>query len=207
MPMLPKTFNCPNCGAPLPIKHRFVKMATCDFCAQVSLIRDTGLDPTGRTAKLAELPSPLFVDATGSLAGRRFRVMGRLRYQYPTGQWDEWFVVFDDDQPGWLIEDEGEFKLMRKGPLSGTVPPYEAVDVGYEYLIGGRKVYIVEKDQGVIAGGEGQVVFPLLPGEPVNYVDGLSGSDQIGLEYVDETIELSIGRAIERRDLVIDDDA
>ena len=93
------SMRCPGCSAPLDLKHRFVKMVTCDFCGLVSIVRDTGLDPTGRKAKLTQIPSLLYVDAAGTLQGRKFHVMGRLRYQYDAGYWDEWFLTFENDQP------------------------------------------------------------------------------------------------------------
>ncbi|NIS79624.1 MAG: hypothetical protein GTO14_05310 [Anaerolineales bacterium] len=76
-----KRMSCPACGAPLSIQNRFVKLVTCDFCNQVSLFHDKGLDPTGQTAKLVQLPSPLYIDATGTLSGQRFTVIGHLRYR------------------------------------------------------------------------------------------------------------------------------
>lgn len=72
---------------PLTVKHRFVKLVTCDYCGQVSLLHDMDLDPTGHTAMLTDLPSLLCVDVTGQLQGRRSQVMGRLRYQYESGFW------------------------------------------------------------------------------------------------------------------------
>jgi hypothetical protein len=201
-----KSMSCPSCGAPLDIKNRFVKMVTCDFCSQVMLLKDTGLDPTGQVAKLAELPSPLFVDATGQMQGRKFQVMGRLRYQYDAGLWDEWFVVFDDGLPGWLVEDEGEFILYHKETLTSSVPPFDQIAVGSVIPIAGRQVFVTEKGKAQIAGGEGQLAFDILPGEEVRYVDGNSGEDQISVEYTSDEIEFLVGRAVARDDLVVDEE-
>jgi hypothetical protein len=30
--------------------------------------------------------------------------------------WDEWFLTFDDDRPGWLVEDEGDYTFFHKLP-------------------------------------------------------------------------------------------
>lgn len=198
--------SCPACGAPLTIEHRFVKMVTCDFCGQVSLVREQGLDPTGRTAKLADLPSLLYVDATGALGGRRFRVMGRMRYQYESGQWDEWFVAFDDGGVGWLVEDEGEYKLYAKETLTTAVPPFESIAAGSTVSIAGRQVFITEKGRANIAGGEGQLAFTIVPGEKVAYLDGSSGDDLVSVEYTEDEIELSVGRPVARDELVLDEE-
>jgi hypothetical protein len=198
--------SCPSCGAPLDIKNRFVKMVTCDFCSQVMLLNDTGLDPTGQTAKLAELPSPLYVDATGQIRGRQFQVMGRLRYQYDSGLWDEWFLVFDDGRPGWLQEDEGEYILYHKETLTSAVPPFDDVAAGNVIRIANRDVFITEKGRAQIAGGEGQLAFNILPGQEVRYLDGNSGEEQVSVEYTSNEIELSVGQAVPRDQLVVDEE-
>ena len=198
--------SCPACGAPLTIRHRFVKLVTCDFCGQVSLVHDKGLDPTGRTAELAALPSPLYVDATGQLQGRRFRVMGRLRYRYEAGVWDEWFLAFEDGRPGWLVEDEGTYKFYAKETLRGSVPPFDAVSVGDVIAVGGQQVFVTEKGRASIAGGEGQLAFAVLPGEQVHYLDGTSGDELISVEYTADEIELSVGRAVAADALVVDEE-
>lgn len=201
-----KSMKCPSCAAPLTIKHRFVKLVTCDYCGQVSLLHDTGLDPTGRTAKLTELPSLLYVDATGQLQGRRFQVMGRLRYQYESGVWDEWFLTFEGDRPGWLVEDEGEYTFYVKETLTSPVPPFDAVSAGDVVTIAGRQVFITEKGQANIVGGEGQLAFTILPGEEVKYLDGTSGDDLVSVEYTADEIELSVGRAMAHDELVVDEE-
>lgn len=201
-----KNLNCPSCGAPLDIKNRFVKMVTCDFCSQVLLVKDTGLDLTGRVAKLAQFPSPLYIDATGTLWGRAFQVVGRLRYQYDAGMWDEWFLTFADDKPGWLVEDEGEYIFYHKQTLTSPVPPFERVKVGSVAPMSGREVFITQKGQASIVGGEGQLAFTILPGETVNYLDGISGEDQISVEYTTDEIEFLTGRVVAPADLVIEEE-
>ena len=203
---MPESLRCPGCSAPLNVKHRFVKMVTCDFCGLVSLVRETGLDPTGRKAKLAQPASLLYVDATGTLQGRRFQVMGRLRYQYESGFWDEWFLTFEDDQPGWLVEDEGEYSFYVKETLTSPVPPFESVSAGSNVTIAGRQVFVVERGKATIAGGEGQLAFTIVPGEGVKYLDGTSGDELVSVEYAEDEIELSIGRTIAHNELVVDEE-
>ncbi len=204
---MPKRMSCPACGAPLTIQNRFIKLVTCDFCSQVSLLVDKGLDPTGRTAKLVEFPSPLYIDATGTLFNRRFRVMGRLRYEYDAGFWDEWFLSFDSGKPGWLVEDEGEFKFYVKSTWTESLPPFEELSVGQTIKVAGRNVFITEKGRAVIAGGEGQLAFKILPGEPVAYVDGNSDGRLVSIEYTEDEIEVSVGHPVGEDDLTIDEES
>lgn len=202
-----KSLNCPACSAPLQIKNRFVKIVTCDFCNHALIVHDKGVDPTGRSAKLAEMPSKLYIDATGNLNGNPFQVVGRLRYQSDRAYWDEWFLTFPNrEQPGWLVEDEGTFAFYNKKTLTGSVPPFDAVSVGQTVSIDGRNVFISEKGNARIAGGEGQLAFNILPGEAVKYLDGNSQGDLINVEYTENEIELSVGRAIDPTQIEVDEE-
>jgi hypothetical protein len=202
-----KKMSCPSCGAPLNITNRFVKMVACDFCAQTLLLTDSGLDPTGKTAKLADLGSPLYIDATGTLRGQKFQVLGRLRYQYDSGIWDEWFLTFDGiNKPGWLVEDEGEHTFYHKETLTSAVPPFDKVAVGQVYAISGREVFVTQKGTAKILGGEGQLAFTITPGETVRYLDGNSGAEQISIEYTKDEIEFLVGWAVGPDDLKVDEE-
>lgn len=202
--------HCPTCGAPLRIQNRYVKVVTCEFCSQVSLLDGPRLDPTGTSAGLIDLPSPLYLDATGTLNGDLFRVLGRLVYEYDGGAWQEWFLEVNGeggaDRPIWLTEDEGRFTLLYKAPLTENPPDYDAVAVGSTLQLAGREVFVTEKNEAVIVGGEGQLAFPILPGERVRYIDGSAGSEQVGLEYADDEVELFVGRALERGAVQVDDE-
>lgn len=197
---------CPSCGAPLDIKNRFVKMITCDFCGQSLLLKDTGLDPTGRTAKLVELPSKLYIDAQGTISGTPFEVLGRLRYQYDSGMWDEWFIMLEGKQPGWLVEDEGTFKLYQKTTLSGAIPPFEQIRVGSTIDLGNKQVFVTEKGEANIVGGEGQLAFNILPGDEIRYLDGNSGSEQVSIEYTSSEIELLTGKAVPAAEIIVEEE-
>ena len=197
--------NCPSCGAPLPVENRFVKMVTCDFCGQVSLLKSGALEGTGTVATLTELPSKLFLDATGTLKGRRFRAIGRLQYAYEDGFWHEWFVTLGDDDRGWLQEDEGRFTLYQKETLTTPAPPYDQVRVGQTLQVGGREVFVTEKGEAQIVGGEGQLAFAILPGETVYYVDGTSDGAQVSLEYAADEIEWMVGEAVPHDDVQVDE--
>jgi len=200
-------YQCPACGAPLPVKLRFVRLVTCDFCQSVSILKDDGLDPTGQRAKLSALPTMFYVDALGALAGREFRVLGRLRYDNGESYWDEWFLGFDDGEPGWLVEDEGTFTYYEKTTVVEDIPAYENFRVGSEMTVQGLTVRIQERGTATIVGGEGQLGFPLLPGEPINYVDGQdSEGRKISIEFAPEETEFSIGRSLPREQVQVHQD-
>lgn len=197
--------HCPTCGAPLRIRNRFVKAVTCEFCQNVALYDGVRLDPTGRTASLAKLNSPLYLDATGTLGKHTFRVLGRLVYEYSGGMWQEWFLDIGGEKRAWLIEDEGAFSLMQKRPLA-EAPPFESVSVGDLLQLADRDVRVDEVNEATIVSAEGQFGTQILPGETIAYIDGASGDEEVGLEYGEREVELFIGHPIRRETVVVDPD-
>ena len=200
-----ETFHCPTCGAPLRIRNRFVKAITCEFCGHVALYDGVRLDPTGRTASLALLPSPLYLDATGRLGNTDFRVIGRLVYEYDGGVWQEWFLDLGGDSRAWLEEDEGQFTLLEKQPLA-EAPPFETVRVGERLRLAGRDVTVNEIGEATIVSAEGQFGTQILPGEAVAYVDAATSDEEVGLEYGEREVELFVGRPVPREALTVDPD-
>lgn len=198
--------RCPSCGAPLVIRNRFVRMITCDFCENISLVTDDGLDPTGRQAALHEQSRLLFLDALGEIEGRAFRVVGRLRYQTDTVYWDEWLLVFDDGEPGWLAEDEGTYKLYYKEAVDENAPPFHAVGVGMELELDGGSAFVTEIGEAMVSGGEGQLAFPVVPGQRVDYVDAVAGDQIVSLEYHGDHVEMSVGRELAQAEITVQDD-
>lgn len=197
--------HCPTCGAPLAIRNRFVTVVTCEFCGAVSLYDGAHLDPTGRTAGLATIPSPLFLDATGRIGDRPFRVLGRLVYEYDGGVWTEWFVEMEADSRWWLVEDEGAFSMMQQRP-GVEAPPFDSVKPGDTIQTGDLDIFVDEVGEATIVGAEGQLGAQILPGEVIRYIDGSAGDSEVSIEYGEKAIEVFVGRVVPRETLVVDDD-
>ena len=64
-----RSMVCPSCAGPIELKSRFAKIVVCDYCDSSLIVKDEGLDPTGKKAKLAEYPSRFAVGKTGKLKG------------------------------------------------------------------------------------------------------------------------------------------
>jgi hypothetical protein len=78
--------------------------------------------------------------------------------------------------------------------------------VGSTVQIAGRRVFVTEKGKALIAGGEGQLAFTILPGEEIGYVDGTSGGEHVSIEYAEDEIEVSVGSPVAREELVVDEE-
>ncbi|MCS7001993.1 MAG: DUF4178 domain-containing protein [Dehalococcoidia bacterium] len=198
-----KTLNCPSCAAPLNIESRFTQLVVCQFCGQTSVVKDSSLDPTGKTAKLTDYASRLRVGYRGKLRGRGFLVLGRVRYRYEDGTWDEWFIRFDDGQPAWLTEDEGEYCLLTKSRLTTPIPPWDQIAVGGRVSIPPRTVFVTEKGSGDVAGAEGELSVAALPGTRLRYIDGNANGQIVRIMFTDSAITLAVGDAYDFHDIVI----
>lgn len=195
--------HCPTCGAPLRIQNRFVTVVTCEFCGGVSLYDGAHLDPTGRTAGLVQIPSPLYLDATGQIGGRAFRVLGRLLYEYDGGLWTEWFVEVEGAGKAWLIEDEGAFAIVQQRD-DIEAPAFDSVSPGDRFQTGGLDVFVDEVGEATVVGAEGQLGAQILPGETIRYIDGSAGEKEVSIEYGELAVEVFVGRPIPRESLVVD---
>jgi hypothetical protein len=86
------------------------------------------------------------------------------------------------------------------------VPPFDDVSVGTTIQVGNKQVFITQKGEANIVGGEGQLAFNILPGDEVRYLDGNSGEEQISLEYTSDEIEMLVGRAVPHDALDIEEE-
>lgn len=201
--MAERVLNCPACGAPLGIESRFTTIVVCEFCGQTSYVRDEGLDPTGKIAKLNDYMSRLRVGEGGQIGGRGFQTIGRVRYQYEDGTWDEWFLRFDDGEPAWLSEDEGEYVLYAKRRLTQPVPPWEEIRVGGFLPIPPLNVFVSEKGVGSVAGAEGEISFMAQPGEQIRYVYGNASGAAVSLTFTLNGIDFRQGQALSFHDIQV----
>ena len=193
-----ESFNCPSCGAPLEVQHRFSRVVICQYCNQTSQITPEGLDPGGKAPQLVASPSILKLGASGRLFGQSFQVLGRLRYRYDGGFWDEWFLMTDDGKSIWLQEDDGEFTAFEKESIRSAVPAFDEVRVGSIVNVNNLALFVIERTAATIVGGEGELFFRVVPGQEVDCVDGNAGGEIYSIEYLPDEINLSKGRDVPR---------
>ena len=197
---------CENCGAALPIKNQFVRTATCEFCGSTYVVRGSdSLESTGKAASLADYPSRLRVGMTGKVKGKPFTVIGRVRYHYDTGYWEEWQIQWEDGSPpDWLEEDEGLWTLYHRERVRSAIPAFDQIRVGATVAVNTYQVYITEKRTGKVAGQEGQFSSVLPLQGTFSYFEGAANNSAVSVNYWQEEIELSVGEDLEFQDMVID---
>ncbi|MEO0562940.1 MAG: DUF4178 domain-containing protein [Chloroflexota bacterium] len=195
--------QCTSCGAGLKIENQFVRSVTCEFCGASYIISGgDGLSEAGKTTSLADYPSRFSVGQQGVIQGRSFTVLGRVRYTYDEGFWDEWQIEWHDGAPpDWLEEDEGYWTLYKRERVRGTIPPMDKINVGDTEQINNKRVFITEKRTARMMGSEGQFSSVLPISGQFGYASGTADGQLVSVNFWQDEIELSVGTDLEPHEI------
>lgn len=171
--------TCPACGAEVLFKKGSSVVVVCEYCHSVVARTDKGVEDFGRVADVVESGSPLDVGLRGVLRGVTFELTGRAQLEHAAGGfWDEWYAAFDDGRWGWLAEAQGRFYLtfQIQVPDPQAIPPFYMLELGQPVAAIPSQVppVVAEKGEARMLGAEGEIPYPLKPGEVYPYAD-LSG--------------------------------
>lgn len=197
------SINCASCGAPVEINNRFSKVLVCGYCGTHLKVSDGGFAVAGKYPKLADFPSIFQVGTRGTILGKPFIALGRMRYKYQGGHFDEWFIEYDGDK-AWFTEDDGTYTLYTDLFEAVEIPDISTVRAGQNMLVGDKKVMIKEKGKAVVDGGEGELFFYVEPGSEVTYLDAVSEGKKVSIEYTEDEVEMFTGRPLLKRDIIIE---
>lgn len=197
------SMNCASCGAPVEITNRFSKVLVCSYCGTHLKVDDGGVAVAGKYPKLADFPSIFQVGTCGTILGKPFTALGRMRYKYQGGHFDEWFIDYEGDR-AWFTEDDGTYTLYTDLFEAVEIPDISTVKAGQNMLVGDKKVMIKEKGRAVVEGGEGELSFYVEPGSEVTYLDAVSEGKKVSIEYTEDEVEMFTGRPLLKRDIIIE---
>jgi len=201
----PDSPSCPSCGAPLPARNPGIRSQACAYCGTISLWDEQGHKDSGKKSMLPEGFTRLYTGATGALKGTRFEVLGRVRYGYPRGMWDEWYVRLEDGTNAWLTEDDHVLSLEEKAPDAVIESDLE---VGRVVPVLDTPYLIREVGIATCLGIEGQVPKEVLPDETYAYADGTSvdGKQTLGIEVDEVPPTVFVGHRLDHDDVRMDDE-
>lgn len=134
-----KKFTCPSCGAPVESRSAVSISLVCPYCQSLLVRQDLGLEYAGEKAVLIEDQSPFQVGTSGKVGGLTFTLLGRARYKWAQGFWDEWFAWTDDGQTCWLADAQGFLSFYRElQKVDGPDFKPESWKAGDTVKIGGK---------------------------------------------------------------------
>jgi len=183
-----KTFACPNCGAELEALLKSTKLVACGYCDSNVLLEDEAVKLAGKQGVMADFPSLIQMHGNYRYQDWQFMAVGRARFDYGQGFWDEWWVTGGDGEGRWLSVDEGDFALEEPVEIDRTPSPFELAP-GKQVTIRGEDLLVTEKGRASCIGVQGELPEALSVGDSYTYFH-LSGPG--GRLF---TLEIDRGRA------------
>jgi hypothetical protein len=105
-------------------------------------------------------------------------VLGRVRWGWTDGSWNEWLLLFDDGSDAWLGEAMGQFMLLRERPIGELADPAirqmingEDVPVGTEVGLDEERLIVSDARGVTCLAAEGELPFTAPPGWTLFSVD------------------------------------
>lgn len=189
-----KTINCPQCGYPLPIYFKWTKLVQCPACKSSIFLEDESIKLIGKSSTLSPEPSLLAIGEPIIIENKSFLPLGKIRYSYGRGFWEEWFLKGESNREFWLSIDEGDFALER--PLNIPLPfkDFRELRVGREY----GKYIVTEKNRAECVGFEGELPREVKIGEVYEYAHlSKGGASLVTVEYQDGNLRIFVGEWID----------
>ncbi len=195
--------TCPSCGNQITQITRSPQIIVCPACNTTSLLQNGKLEDVGKSAILTDIPSIFQINRTYRHKDWRFTPVGRVRYDYGDGWWDEWFVRSDNGKEGWVSVDEGEIAIETLVQEGLNVPPFEKLSVGGVLVVNRIRMTIIEKNRCTMIGAQGELPFKIIPNETYDYIDLLGPKRaSFTIEYQSGGIECYKGTWVDPFEIV-----
>ena len=158
--------NCPSCGAEMPLRSAAMPYSVCAYCQSVVMRQGDQLQEVGKAAALPFDVSPIQLGTTGELDGVRFEAVGRVRWGWTDGSWNEWLLQCSDGKERWLGEAMGMFQYLTEKPDAMMDPLLQRfaaggpIALGEQALVDGIAFAASDIKEATCLGGEGGLTFP-----------------------------------------------
>ncbi|QAY77433.1 DUF4178 domain-containing protein [Sphingosinicella sp. BN140058] len=199
-----QTFACPNCGADVTFRSPALPARICDYCRTMIVRSGDALTMAGKAAVLPFDVSPIMIGTRGRFEGAAFDVIGRVRWGWTDGSWNEWLLLFGDGTHAWLGEAMGHYMLLREWPLAKVesqlirrLAAGDRIAVGTSADVEGRQLTIVDARNATCIAAEGELPFTA-PKDWTIYSVDLRGADgsAASLQRDGQEANLYVGRYV-----------
>ena len=190
--------SCPSCGAKVVFHSSASVFAVCEYCRSTLVRHDVDLENLGRMADLKIDGSPLQLGAAGVHRGAHFSAAGRIQYRFEQGYWNEWYLLFDDMQGGWLGEARGNYAVSFVTPVPEPIDAFDELEPGKWMRLRGERFQIVDVQKARVVAGEGELPFQVGAGydAPVADLHG-AGRRFATIDYSEEKPLVFLGEYVE----------
>lgn len=113
---------CPTCGAEVTFRSSALPVRVCDYCRTLVVRYSQTAQGMGTAAVLPFDISPIQIGTEGQCFDQSFSIIGRVRWAWEDGAWNEWLMLMADGSHAWLGEAMGQFMALREVELAGSLP-------------------------------------------------------------------------------------
>jgi DNA-directed RNA polymerase subunit RPC12/RpoP len=168
---------CPSCGADVPLRDAAMPYAVCAYCQSLIMRAGESARAVGKSAVIPFDVSPIRIGTSIEDGGVSCDVIGRVRWGWSQGSWNEWLLRGADGGTRWLGEATGMFMPLVEHPAAlddpvarafaegGPIAPHATVTVE------GKPFTASDVKQARCLGGEGELPFPAAPDWTMTSVD------------------------------------
>ena len=200
--------SCPSCGADVPLRSAAMPYAVCGYCQTLILRKDGTPEAIGTSAVLPFDISPVQLGTTGQADGQPFTIVGRVRWGWTDGSWNEWLLQCGDGSVRWLAEAMGTFMLTAERPdvmaskAAATFAAGGAIEIGDVIAVDGEQFTAADIKDAQCLGGEGDLPFPTPPDWTITSVDFRSPSGAaLSIQRSREDTQAWLGRYVSLAEL------
>ncbi len=197
-----KTINCPQCGAKLPIYIEQTKLLQCQYCGSTIFLEDKEARLAGYSSTLTPEPSLIKLAQVFRYKHKFYFPLGKIRYSYGRGFWEEWWLKDNKDQTYWLSIDEGDFALEQEDQeVPYTLKMLKDIEIGQEL---DNAWIVTEIGKGVCKGFEGSLPWDIKIDEEYRYIQLSDENANLRtIEIEKENIQSFTGRWIDPFDIEV----
>ena len=186
--------NCPQCGDALDIYFKWTKLVECRSCKSSIFLSDEGAKLIGKASTLSPEPSLIKLHEAIIIDNKNYLPLGKIRYAYGRGFWEEWFLKGESNQEFWLSIDEGDFVLEKRAEISLPFKSPHAVRAGRRY----GSYLATEIGEGRCVGFEGELPFAINIGKTHGYIHlSKGGGNLVTVEFTDGVDKIFQGKWID----------
>jgi predicted RNA-binding Zn-ribbon protein involved in translation (DUF1610 family) len=193
-----RTSSCPSCGAGIEFAYSNAVQSSCPFCRAVLVRRDVDIEKVGEAADLPPDASPLQLMAEGQFGGKRFRLIGRIRYEWEQGGWNEWHILFTDNSTGWLSDAQAEYAVSFLTQSPVAFPAAEELPRGRVFQLADAQYMVTTLTRARYVGFEGELPFQTTDRSEILFADLRTQDGRFGtIDYSESSPLLFLGQMVD----------
>ena len=189
-----KQFRCPQCGDQLSIYFSYTKLIQCRSCRSTIFLEDDAVRLAGKQSVLSQEPSLIALHQPFSYKGTAYLPIGKIRYSYGRGFWEEWWLKSEEGNAYWLSVDEGDMVLEQEVTEHSMTMAFDDLGIGMRL----DRWIVTEMGSATCEGFEGTLPKNIAIGNQYDYAH-LSGKGALlrTLEFTPQGVEVYEGRWID----------